>query len=690
MADKENGKASDQQTLIQPAKYKPIDPAQRTPIKALIKPVPLLLLVVFLVLAVIAGYVLTARSVYLQVDPLPEELDIDGGLSFKFGDRYLLRQGEYRIIAMAEGYQVLDQQINVSRQANQTFTFALKKLPGILHVESKPEGASVLIDGQSIGVTPLDGFRIEPGDYQIDINLERYLPETGQISVEGLNRDVRFQAKLTPAWAPVTLTSNPAQATIIIDGQEQGATPATIELLQGEHTLSLQLKGYQEWSQRFRVNANQPFALPEINLQEEGGLVRLVTRPAGANITVNDRYIGQSPVELNLEPDKQHRVDIFKPGYKTTSRKLSVESGTSRDEIISLKPILAKITINAIPGNAKVYVDGAYKGQSGQTFVLPAQRQKLVIRKQGYVDYQGFITPRTGLGQQVSITLKSLQQARWENVKPEIVSPAGQRMKLFRPEPFTMGSSRREIGRRANEILKKVAMQRAFYLSLNEVTNEEFRRYNKSHNSGEIKSINLNGDRQPVVNIGWEQAALYCNWLSQQASLPPAYKVEKGKVTGFDEKSTGFRLPTEAEWAWSARGHPGGSLKFSWGNSLPPPAQAGNYADLSAASLVGRIVDQYNDSFIVSAPVASFKANARGLFDIDGNVSEWVNDFYGTQINLSGQVDKDPVGPATGKYHVIRGASWAHGDITELRLSYRDYGDRGRNDVGFRIARYLE
>ena len=73
-----------------------------------------------------------------------------------------------------------------------------------------------------------------------------------------------------------------------------------------------------------------------------------------------------------------------------------------------------------------------------------------------------------------------------------------------------------------------------------------------------------------------------------------------------------------------------------------------------------------------------------------GNVAEWVNDFYDIQLGMSNKAEIDPLGPGTGKFHVIRGSSWAHGTVTELRLSYRDYNAKARDDVGFRIARYLE
>jgi formylglycine-generating enzyme required for sulfatase activity len=91
----------------------------------------------------------------------------------------------------------------------------------------------------------------------------------------------------------------------------------------------------------------------------------------------------------------------------------------------------------------------------------------------------------------------------------------------------------------------------------------------------------------------------------------------------------------------------------------------------------------------VSAQTGSFKANHKGLYNMSGNVAEWVNDYYDVRPSR-GDAVLDPTGPSTGTRHVIRGASWALGSRTELRLSYREAGIDGRLDVGFRIARYVD
>ena len=250
-----------------------------------------------------------------------------------------------------------------------------------------------------------------------------------------------------------------------------------------------------------------------------------------------------------------------------------------------------------------------------------------------------------------------------------------------------MGASRREQGRRANEVKRKVQISKAFYLGITEITNKQFRQFQREHSSGHVKGNSLNGTHQPAVKLTWQQAALFCNWLSEKDNLTQVYRVEDGNVVDFDVDANGYRLPTETEWVWAARLKNGVMLKYSWGLNLPPQSGAGNFADISGAPILGTVLTTYNDKYITTAPVGSFAGNNHGLFDLSGNVSEWLHDFYQIQTGLSFKTEQNPMGPTKGDYHVIRGASWAHGSRTELRLSFRDYGNDKRNDLGFRVAR---
>jgi formylglycine-generating enzyme required for sulfatase activity len=290
--------------------------------------------------------------------------------------------------------------------------------------------------------------------------------------------------------------------------------------------------------------------------------------------------------------------------------------------------------------------------------------------------------------QRLDISLKTLEQAKFDNMQPMITADVGSQLKLFKPnDVIVMGASRREQGRRANEVKRKVQISRAFYLGVTEITNKQFRQFQRQHSSGHVNGNSLNGTHQPAVKLTWQQAALFCNWLSERDNLDKVYLIEDDKIVDFDNNANGYRLPTEAEWVWASRFQKGQMLKYSWGSTLPPTENSGNFADISGAPILGTVLTNYNDKYVATAPVASFTENMHGIFDLSGNVSEWLHDYYQIQTGLSQKTEQDPMGPKTGDYHVIRGSSWAHGSRTELRLSFRDYGNDKRNDLGFRLAR---
>lgn len=674
--------------IIRPVAYRPAEDSG-------VRQLPLSPLQVVLVLGVVlvAGglwFLFTAKSVRLEPTPAEAEVTIVSGLRLQLGDVWLLRPGEYRIEATAPGYHRLESDLTVGDARNQTLSFALEKLPGQVTFTSEPEGATVRLDGESVGITPTDPRAVPAGPVTVIYTRARYRALELNAEVEGMERTQTIHGTLQPNWAEVSVDSLPQGAEIFIDGEPSGqTTPAVVEILAGEHEIRLKAPGHKSHRQRILVAAQEPMQLSTVQLTRADSLLTVRSRPAGAGITLNGEYQGEAPLELALRSGEPYRLQAFRSGYAPARRTVELPAGAERTLEMNLEQLMGEVVVQARPEEARLFIDGRSMGQANQTLKLPTEPHQVEIRLPGYAGYSTEITPREGLTQEIRVRLLTEEQARLAALKPEITTPGGQQLVLLEPEPFTMGASRREPGRRANETLREVGMSRLFYLSRHEVTNEQYQRFAGDHQPAEFQDHDLDDPEQPVVDVSWQEAAAYCNWLSDLEGLPRFYVTDGDTVTGINRNATGYRLPSEAEWAWAARqtGLPAEEMRFPWGRNLPPPDRHGNYADRSASHLVGRVIFGYNDNHIVTAPVGTFDANVVGLYDMAGNVAEWTHDFY--EIPDAEPVS-DPLGPPSGEYHVIRGSSWMHGTITELRMSFRDYGKDGRQDLGFRIARYAE
>lgn len=677
---------------ITPIDFTPVDIAARR-ISFRLSPVRVVLAGFLMVFAAMAWFVLTARSVFLDVTPGTSIVNVNHPMAVKIGPRYLVLEGDLPVTVSAEGYYDLDTTLTVTDQQAQTFIIAMQPLPGFLTVTSEGvDGATVTIDGMDVGQTPLSDFELAAGEHLVAVTRDRYEPFQSTVFIEGRQTRQGLDVALQPAWADISFTTSPAGAVVSVDGVEVGQTPLTAEILEGEHEILVKLPAHKIWTDHIDVMAREDFALPLITLEQADGLVLLQSTPTGANVTMDGVFQGQTPLEITVPPGASRQLTFFLNGYEETRRAITTRPEEEASLHVTLEPILSSVEISVVPADAGLYVNGEFRGNANQTIELLAATQRLEIRRVGYVPYETEFVSRPGLAQRLEVSLKTLEQQRLEAIRPMITNAAGQSMKLIYPASFTMGASRREPGRQANEVLRNVTLTRPFYLSLMEVTNAQFARFDSEHSSGVVEGRTLSNNNQPVVQITWEQAARFCNWLSAQEGLPPFYNVEGEQVTGFNPESTGYRLPTEAEWAWAARvqGDPNSLLKFPWGPEMPPPANQGNYADISAGVFLGRIIANYNDGFLGSAPVGTFPPNSNGFFDMGGNVAEWVHDYYGSAGQIGAAEETDPMGPTSGTYHVIRGSSWAHGTLTELRLSFRDYNNEPRDDVGFRVARYLE
>ena len=655
--------------------------------------------VVLIVLGVSAWFVFTARQVVITIAPVPESIAFSGSIvTPRIGDYYLMRPGEYTLTALKECFFPLEHRFRVSADKQQRLRLKMQKRPGQLKVHAHPSnmtdrsivGAQVYIDGDAVGDTPLENLEITPGLRKLEVRAENYQDLLTEVQVHGCGKLQELDLALVPGWSDLFVSSVPQGANVQIDGRSFGNTPLRIQLAAGTYLFEIIADGYKTWNSRLEVKPNEPQEIKDITLQPADGKLAIHTKPAGANVLVGGRFFGQTPLNVSLSPNKDHMVQISKPGYEKTTQKVQIPPSAFKQLNVKLKPKEGIVRLLVEPADTELLVNGKSWGLAPGQFSLISVEHALEFKKKGYRSQRIRITPRPGFPQELKITLKKEGVAQ-EATPTVITTKTGYRLRLIRPKSYTMGSSRREQGRQSNETLRKVKLIRPFYMGIKELTNVEFKEFMPRHNSGSFKSKPLNNADQPVVRVTWETAALFCNWLSAKEALPASY-VKKGEtLVAAEPLNTGYRLPTEAEWEYCARIYNDQiPLKYPWGQKFPPGKLSGNYSDQSAKDLLPSVLGRYNDGYGVTAPPATFEPNGLGLYDMGGNVAEWCHDNYSIYSYAPEKTFVDPVGPEKGKHHVIRGSSWKHGSIGTLRLAYRSYSDGTREDVGFRVCRYLK
>jgi len=226
---------------------------------------------------------------------------------------------------------------------------------------------------------------------------------------------------------------------------------------------------------------------------------------------------------------------------------------------------------------------------------------------------------------------------------------------------FLMGSPETEKDRKEDEVQHEVTITKPFYMDVYEVTVDQYAQFVKDTGAKhEAPSFKQTGDH-PVVNVSWEDAQAFCQWLSKKS----------GKTVV---------LPTEAQWEYACRA--GSKTRFNFGDKDEDLCKYGNYCDKSNTNGFPSQDKEHSDGFDKTAPVGSLKPNAWGLYDMHGNAWEWCADFYAAYAGAGA----DPTGPKDGGLRVLRGGSWGGGPGI-CRSAIRDWNLPGRRGGrGFRVA----
>ena len=589
-------------------------------------------------------------SISIETDPIECEIYLNGIKQNRLTPVVLrnIQVGSYQLELKKEGFTSIKKQIEIKE--GETNKVIEKLIAGItIPIITEPSNASIEIDGIYLGISPIS-YKFTMGkNYNIKITKENYKPinETIFITENVYKLPVYNLEKLEKILPIIT---EPSNARIYIDDNYIGISPISYKFTIGKnYNIKITKENYKPINETIFVpeNINK---LPVYNLEKLEKNLPIITEPSNARIYIDDNYIGISPISYKFTIGKNYNIKITKENYKPINETIFITENVYNLPIYNLVKIISekKLVIITEPSNARIYIDDNYIGISPiyYNFTI-GKNYNIKITKENYKP----------INETIFIT-ENVYKLPVYNLEENIVLPKIE-MVFVQGGTFNMGCTD-EQGSDCNSDEKPAHQVTVsdYYIGKYEVT-QGLWKIVMGNNPSNFKYC---GDDCPVENVSWDDCQIFINKLNQ--------------LTG-----KRFRLPTEAEWEYAARGGSKASYqtKYAGSNALGKVAWYDQNSDVNYSGGY-----EYKGRKLGTHTVGTKKPNALGIYDMTGNVWEWCNDRYGDYS--SGGV-MNPKGASTGSYRVIRGGSWFHYGISNRVSRRNNYNPSGSSYInGIRLV----
>ena len=536
-----------------------------------------------------------------------------------------------------------------------------------ISVSSVPEGAKVHVDGQLKGLTPIDGIEVSSGRHLLEVSHSFYAPVKQNVRLSRGDHLTRA-LELKTGKGTFEFLSNPRGAWVEINEKRiPGRTPFKHEMESGSHEIVM---GDEERRTSKQVVVLNHSEKKEVNFTlniDPHGTVTFSLSPRNAKVEFVGTDVKYRP-KIRI-PIGEYPVRVSRPGFVAQDFRYKVRYGNNLKKI-SLKREYADVRVQARPRNAEIsvsYNTGGRKTTKPYNGVLRVPTGQIQVRARAMGHRTIVKNIRLGSkGATVKFNLKPMtikvgevftDKLRAGSIGPEMmVVPAGQ---------FQMGNKDGPI---SENPVRTVFLTQPFAVSKYEVTIGDFLEYAKNKNFVMPQQVDVQNTSYPMSNISHRDAVAYADWLSSQ--------------TGF-----AYRLLSEAEWEYTARA--GSQNKFFFGNE---DIKLCDYANVADKTMRTRFRDwsvlACDDGYVRTAPVGSYKPNQFGIFDVYGNVAEWVLDCGMPPYQKAPSDGSAVVEGVSCQNHSYRGGSWDSSPL-ESSSAYRNASSSRNNDRGVRVMREL-
>lgn len=463
--------------------------------------------------------------------------------------------------------------------------------------------------------------------------------------------------KPMPTQQYLVFQLSPTNAVLEVNGQlwEVGSDGTAMKFVDfGTYSYRVQAPNYLP--ETGKVTVNDPNDAKTVNVKLKSDFVEVTLKvDADAEIWVNNEKKG-TRTWTGLLGKGTYKIECKQVNHETSmfSKEITAEMNGQTITLPVPKPIYGSLNVESTPVGATIYIDGKEVGRTPRSIneILVGQHEIKLI-KEDYAEYSELVTIAKGERKQVKATLNK----KAEDTQPIATTPSNGHsdltftvggvnftMKLVEGGTFQMGAQRTNSSGQnyipyvySSESPVHSVTLSTFYMGETEVTQALWQAVMGS-NPSYFKGGNL-----PVERVSWNDCQEFIRKLNQKTDR-------------------NFRLPTEAEWEYAARG-----------------GKKSNRYKYAGSDVIGNVAWYHDNSRIQTHPVATKSPNELGLYDMSGNVWEWCSDKYDSYSSGS---QTNPQGSFYGSTRVLRGGSWCDFAV-DCRVSIR-----GNDGPGYTISNY--
>ena len=514
----------------------------------------------------------------------------------------------------------------------------------------------IMLDGENLEVVGGTAMKRKKfGTYEYRVDMDGYHSEIGEITVNDPQNKHLISITMRPAFGAIEIpeTKELAGASVFLDNKLEGTVPLTInKVASGQHSIRIVKPLYSPFEQTVTVKDGETTTV-KASLSSNASNVTLNV-DGNAEIWVNGERKGLGSWTGTLEHGT-YQIETRKTSHQTQSEVYTI-SEDIKIELNAPIPIYGSLNISVLPDGADIFIDGKKVGDT------PMFLQEVLIgshtinlHKTGYADLNKTIDVKEGQtanieGNMTNYSMDSSNVDEKKNSSDNRDFSFGHMLKFtangvsFTMVPveggtFQMGATSEQKKTQKNEKPVHSVTLSSYYIGQTEVTQALWKAV-----MGSNPSV-WKGDKLPVETVSWNDCQTFIAKLNTQL----ADQLPEGKV---------FRLPTEAEWEFAARG--GTQSKGYTYSGSKKLADVAWYADNCKIEGISK-----------AHAVAKKSPNELDIYDMSGNVSEWCQDWFG---DYSSETQTNPKGPGSGSLRVCRGGSWSRYDSArDCRTASRCY-----------------